>query len=396
MDRPIGASGTQTALAHYAEDRREHYGAVIPPIFETSLFTFASVEDMDAAFEHGGDRYVYTRGNNPTTVQAEEKIAFLEKGEKAKLFGSGMAAISAAILHCAKAGSHIVCVNGCYGVTRSLLTSYLPSFGVESTFVDGTSIAEIEAAVRPNTTLIYLESPTSLLFEMQDVRAVASFARSRGIRTVIDNSWATPVFQNPLTLGVDIVVHTASKYLGGHSDVVAGVLIASEAIAADVQERERAMLGGVIGPFESWLILRGVRTLGIRMQRHQQSALAVAAYLASHPKVRVVHYPGLQNHPQYELGLRQMSGFSGLMSLELDSDLAGARRFVNSLRFFKIGVSWGGFESLAVMPFSREAEQHAPQEWAGRGIRATLVRIAVGLEDVEDLIADLEQAFTVL
>jgi cystathionine beta-lyase/cystathionine gamma-synthase len=231
---------------------------------------------------------------------------------------------------------------------------------------------------------------------MQDIQAVANFARSRGIQTVIDNSWATPVFQNPLTLGVDIVVHTASKYLGGHSDVVAGALVASGPVARAVHERERAMLGGVIGPFESWLILRGIRTLGIRMQRHQQSALAVAAYLAVHPKVRIVHYPGLRNHPQHELGLRQMSGFSGLMSFELDSDLAGARRFVNALQFFKIGVSWGGFESLAVMPFSREAARHAPHEWEGLGIRATLVRIAVGLEDVEDLIADLEQALAVL
>lgn len=392
MDRPARTPGLQTALAHHAENREDYYGAVIPPIFETSLFTFATVEDMDAAFEHGADRYIYTRGNNPTTVQAEEKIAFLEKGAKARLFASGMAAISSAILHCVKAGSHVVCVQGCYGVTRSLLISYLPEFGVETTFVDGTRIGEIQSAVRSNTSLIYLESPTSLLFEMQDLKAVADFARSRDIRTIIDNSWATPVFQNPLALGVDIVVHTASKYLGGHSDVVAGVVIASESIAASVHERERAMLGGVIGPFESWLILRGLRTLGIRMHRHQQSAMAVAAYLASHPRVRVVHYPGLHDHPQYELGLRQMSGFSGLMSFELDSDPAGVRRFVNALRFFKIGVSWGGFESLAVMPFSREAGQHAPEKWAGLGIRATLVRIAVGLEDAEDLISDLEQA----
>jgi cystathionine beta-lyase len=384
--------GIQTAMAHVGDRRDLYHGAVVPPIFETSLFTFPSYDAIDEAFSERDHRYIYSRGNNPTVTIAEEKIAFLEGGERAKLFGSGMAAISSAIFRFVKAGSHVVCVKNCYPVTFNFLTRFLPRFGVETTFVSGDDVQELEDAVRPNTSLIYLESPSSLVFSVQDLRAISNFARSKGIATVIDNSWASPVFQQPLKLGIDVVVHSASKYLSGHSDVVAGVLVSSEKICSEIEEFERAMVGGIIGPFESWLLLRGLRTLELRMKRHEENALKIAEYLSRHPKVNIVHYPGLPTSPYYAIAKQQMTGFSGLLSFELNSKLDGVKSFLNALHFFKIGVSWGGFESLAYAPMISVAKEMPEEKWKEAGIRPTLVRIAVGLENVEDLLSDLEQA----
>lgn len=384
--------GIQTAMAHLGDRRDLHHGAVVTPIFETSLFTFPSYDAMEQAFSERDSHYIYTRGNNPTVIAAEEKIAFLEGADRAKLFGSGMAAISSAINRFIRTGSHVICVQNCYPVTFNYLTRYLPKFGVETTFVSGDSLAGIEAAVRPNTHLIYLESPSSLLFTVQDLRPIADFARSRGIATVIDNSWASPLFQQPLKLGIDVVVHSASKYLGGHSDVVAGVLAANHHICGEIEEFERSMGGGILGPFEAWLILRGLRTIELRMERHQQSALRVAAYLAAHPKVQVVHYPGLPSSPYHDVAKRQMRGFSGLFSMELDTNADGIKRFLNALSYFKIGVSWGGFESLAYAPIISVSRAMPEENWRAAGIIPNLVRLSIGLENVEDLIADLEGA----
>jgi cystathionine beta-lyase/cystathionine gamma-synthase len=379
-------------MSHFADRYNEYHGAAVPPIFQTSLFTFDSYESIDKAFSEKNNHYIYTRGYNPTVHVTEQKIAFLEAGEESKLFGSGMAAISSAILRFVKANCHVICIKNCYPVTFNSLTRFLPRFGIETTFVNGDNVAEIEDAIRPNTTLIYLESPSSLIFSLQDLDAVAKLAKSKGIATIIDNSWATPVFQQPLKYGIDVVVHSASKYLGGHSDVVAGALISKRQICGEIEEFERSMLGGIIGPFESWLILRGLRTLEIRMHRHQANAMAIADYLSKHPKVEVVHYPGLPTSPYYELAKRQMKGFSGLFSFELRTDIAGIKRFLNSLRFFKIGVSWGGFESLAYAPMISVAKEMTEDKWKEAGIRPTLVRVSIGLENAEDLLADLEFA----
>ncbi len=361
------ARKVQTTVAHHFDDPSRFYGAVVPPIFQNSTFVYETVADRQEG------RYHYARdarASNPTVEIVEAKMAALEGGEAARCFGSGMGAITAAVVSQLKAGDHVVAVATCYPVTKILLGQMLSRFGVTYTYVEGEDLAEIEAAIQPNTRLIYLESPSSAFFKLQDLPAVAAMARARGIKTLVDNSWATPVFQQPITMGIDLVVHSATKYLGGHSDVVAGVLVGSKADIQKVAEVEFVCMGAVLAPMEAWLLLRGLRTLGVRMRAHQESALQVAAFLEAHPKVDRVHYPGLPSHPQHELARRQMSGFSGLMSLELKNP----DRFIDALKLFGLGVSWGGFESLVSTP--------APG----------VVRLAIGLEDLPDLLADISQA----
>lgn len=375
----------RTIAAHEGDTPEVWQGAVAPPIYETSLFTFPTFEAAQAAFR-GDGAYIYTRGWNPTVRIAEQKIAALEGGEACKVFASGMAAVSSALLRCLRQGDHVVAVRSLYSVTRRFLVEFAPRFGITHTFVEGRDVDEIARAIRANTKVLYLESPTSLMFELQDLRACADLARRRGIVTIIDNSWATPVFQRPIELGIDIVVHSASKYLSGHSDVVAGALIASRRIVDEIFHHEHAILGGNIGPFEAWLLVRGLRTLPVRMPVHQAGAMAVARFLAAHPRVRAVHYPGLEDHPQHELGRRQMSGTSGLLSLELDAGLDGARAFTNALRLFAIGVSWGGYESLVLPVAVTDVDASAG------GYPTGLIRLHIGLEEPAALIEDLDRA----
>lgn len=385
--------GTDTMLSHFGEDRERYMGAVVPPIFQNSLFTFESYEAIDAAFERPQDNYIYTRGLNPTVEIVEKKIAYLEGGEKAKLFASGMSAISASILAFVNTGDHVIAISSVYGPTNNFLSKYLfGKFKVDVTFVDGGDLEEIEKAIKENTKLIYLESPSSCTFKLQDLEGVAKLARPRGIKTVIDNTWATPVYQNPLKLGIDVVVHSVSKYLSGHSDVVAGVVVSSQEIMSRIIELEYSLLGGKIAPFEAWLILRGLRTLSLRMERHSQSAMKLARFLKSHPKVITVNYPGLESFPQHELAKKQMKGFSGLMSFEVDTDVEGIKRLLNNLGYFQIGVSWGGYESLAYAPIISLAKELPEEKWKAAGIKPGIVRISVGLENVDDLIRDLEEA----
>jgi cystathionine beta-lyase len=377
----------RTIAAHEGDTPAAWQGAVAPPIYETSLFTFPTFEAAQAAFR-GSDAYMYTRGWNPTVRVAEQKIAALERGEACKVFASGMAAVSSALLRFLRQGDHVVAVRHLYDVTHRFLRDFAPRYGIDHTLVDGRSLDEIISAIRPNTKVLYLESPTSLMFELQDLRACAAVARERSILTIVDNSWATPMLQQPLALGIDVVVHSASKYLSGHSDIIAGAIIASQKIIDDIVQHEHAILGGNIGPFEAWLLVRGLRTLPVRMPVHQATATAVARFLSTHPRVRAVHYPGLESHPQYELGRRQMSGASGLLSFELDADVDGLRAFTNALRLFAIGVSWGGYESL-VLPIAVTnvaSEGHYP---------VNLVRLYIGLEEPAALVDDLEQALRV-
>lgn len=376
----------RTIAAHTGDTPASWQGAVAPPIYETSLFTFPSFEAAQEAFRGAPGVYTYTRGWNPTARVAEEKIAALEGGEACKIFASGMAAVSSALLRFLQQGDHVVAVRSLYSVTYRFLREFAPRYGIGHTLVDGRDVNEIVSAIRPNTKVLYLESPTSLLFELQDLRACAAVAREREVITIVDNSWATPIFQRPLELGIDVVVHSASKYLSGHSDVVAGALIARQKIVDDIFHHEHAILGGNIGPFEAWLLVRGLRTLPVRMPAHQAAAGIVARFLESHPRVRAVHYPGLPSHPQYALGRRQMSGSGGLLSIELDADLAGVRAFTNALRVFAIGVSWGGYESL-VLPIAV-----TDVEMEERGYPIGLVRLYVGLEEPEALVDDLQEA----
>lgn len=378
-------------LNHLAEEREGYRGAVTPPIYETSNFAFGSVAAMRAAGQDELANAFYTRGNNPTVEILRRKLAALEGTEDALVFGSGAAAMAAAVLAAVRAGDHVVCVQKPYAWTRVLVRDWLPRFGVEVSFVDGADLAAVEAALTPRTKLIVLESPNSLTLELQDLAAIAAIARPRGIRTLCDNSYASPLLQRPADLGIDLVMHSATKYLNGHSDVVAGVVCGPAAMIREIFRGPYMTFGAIIGPFEAWLMLRGLRTLGVRMQRVQQSTAQVIEFLQRHPKIARVYYPGSPGDPQRELAQRQMKGGSGILSIEVAAhDLAGVERFCDSLKMFLLAVSWGGHESLA-WPVA-VAIRGGSAESNRTGLPWNLVRLSIGLEEPEDLIADLDQA----
>ena len=382
---------TEYICTHLGEENAAsiNYGAVVPPIYATSLHVFETMHellDFDAQKPQG--QYIYGRVDNPTVCLLERKLAALEKADGALCFSSGMAAITAAILHCVKPGSHAVTVENVYGPARLFFESYLQKFGVEVTFVSGMDTEEFAQAVRPNTTLFYLESPTSAVFELQDLQSVAAIARQHGIKTVVDNTWATPVYQQPLTLGIDITLHTMSKYIGGHSDLIGGVLCAREEIIREIKRSERELIGGILGPFEAWLALRGLRTMPAKLAASGRNAMAVAQLLEASPRVRRVNYPGLASHRQYALAKKQMSGSSGLLSFELNAAADEAVAFADKLQLFRKGVSWGGFESLVCMPMYKYSDEEARRHNSVRG----LIRLYCGIENTDDLLADIQAA----
>ncbi len=376
-------------MTHYGDDYSRYMGAVVPPVFMNSLHVFPSVEDYYAADRLQEEEFIYGRSGNPTVRLAEKKIAAMEHGKMALCFASGMAAASTAIMAVCKAGGHIISVRNAYGPLREFLLQYcVCHMHMKISFVSGESVEEFEDCIRPDTQLIILESPSSIVFSLQDLRAVAQLAKAHGIRTYMDNTYCSPVFQKPLDMGIDIVMHTMSKYIGGHSDIIGGVLVSKDEelmrkISADIRE----WFGGILGPMEGWLVLRGIRTLQVRLEQHQKNALAVAEYLEAHPRVKKVYYPGLKSHPQYELMKRQQSGNSGLLSFEVDAEPAKAAAKINQdiFKVFKIGVSWGGFESLITMPFYKLQPEDAGKLGATPGI----VRIHCGLEGAGHLVDDL-------
>jgi cystathionine beta-lyase/cystathionine gamma-synthase len=388
----------ETLISHFGEEREKYEGAVVPPIFQNTLFTFESWEAIDAAFDDRVNTPIYSRGKNPSVSIVEQKIAKLAGGEKARLFASGMAAITAAVMHFLNAGDHVIAINNIYGPANNLLSVYLKKkMAIETTFVSGNTVEEFRGAIKPNTKLIYLESPSSAVFSIQDIAAITELARSQNIKTVIDNTWASPVFQKPLAMGVDLEVHSCSKYIGGHSDVIAGVVIGNTDEMDSISVNEFELLGGKIAPIEAWLLMRSLRTLPIRMKAHEENAMQVARFLESHEKIESVSYPGLESFGQYELAKKQMTGFSGLMAFKLKtSDLQKIKRFFNSLGLFKIGVSWGGHESLIYAPAISYLKELSETQFEALGISLGDMRISVGLEDAGDLIDDLTQALATI
>ncbi len=373
-------------LTHLGENRDKYFKAVSPPIIQTSNFTFHGLDDFRRSFTNELTHHIYTRGNNPTVEILRKKLAALEGAEDALVTGSGSAAIATAVIANVKAGDHIVCVHSPYTWTKVLIAELLPRFGVTHTFVDGRNTAEIEAAIQENTTLLYLESPTSLTFDLQDLSACAALAKSRGLTTIIDNSYASPVFQQPIKHGIDLVVHSGTKYLNGHSDVVAGVICGSKEKIQQAFEKEFMTLGGILSPHDASLMIRGMRTLELRMKRSFESALTVARFLEGHPKVERVLYPFLESFPQHELVKKQMSGAGGLLSIYLKaSSKEKVETFVEQIERFLLAVSWGGYESL-MMPmvgfYDIPGRPDPEVPW-------NLVRLYVGLEDAEWLIEDL-------
>jgi cystathionine beta-lyase/cystathionine gamma-synthase len=373
------------------ENENEGIQPVAPPIYQTSNFYFKTVEQFRNAISNEKENWIYSRGNNPTINLLCRKLAALEGADEALVFGSGMAAISSAILANIKTGDHLVCVQNPYSWTNTLLnTNILPRFGVQVSMVDGRSTEAVIEAIRPETIVIYLESPNSWTFELQDLKAISEFARQRGIITIIDNSYCTPLYQQPIKLGIDLVVHTASKYLGGHSDVVAGVCCGSKDLIGKIFANEFLTLGGILSPFNAWLVLRGLRTLPVRMEHVSRVTHEVISYLKTQPKVTRIYYPMMPDAGQFNIATAQMRKGSGLFTIEVDSTPEAIESFCNSLTYWRMAVSWGGFESLVIpsITFVRPGLYSA--------LPPTLIRFSVGLEDAETLISDIDKNINLL
>ncbi|MBA0038542.1 PLP-dependent transferase [Pantoea sp. BIGb0393] len=378
-DKPLAQ---QTLLTH---DRRHENGAVTTPIYQSSLFTFSDYDSMIARFRGESDQPLYSRVDNPTVKELQEKMAALEGGEACLAFGSGMAAISNAILSVVVPGQKVVCVNHVYPDTYRFLRGFCQRFGIVTEFVDGDDEAAIRAALS-DASLLYLESPSSWVMSEQNLHKLAGLAREAGVISIIDNSWASPIFQQPLLCGIDIVVHSASKYISGHSDVVAGVVIASQLLINNITRSISPYLGGKLSAHEASLLMRGLRTLPLRMKQHHQSALTLAQKLAVHPLVTAVCHPGL--HPQPWSTLR---GYSGLFAFEV-AEQVDIPQLCNALELFHMGVSWGGFESLVMPAISVINQANEFNSAVDFGVSPRLIRISVGLEETDDLWADLQQA----
>ncbi|MHA6483480.1 trans-sulfuration enzyme family protein [Paenibacillus sp. strain BS8-2] len=372
-----GNNRKEDICQHLGDDYERHMGAIVPPIFQNSLFTRKTKN-------YG---YTYTRVSNPTIEVAEAKIAALEEGAHALAFSSGMAAITAGIMHFVEKDCHIISLKSLYSPARIFIETYLKKMGVESTFVMGDSIEEIERAIRPETKLIYLESPVSNIFVLQDLRQIAELAQSKGIATMIDNTWATPLYQNPLTFGIDVVVHSASKYLGGHSDIIGGVLVGSKELTTSIMHNERGLYGAIMDPHQAWLLTRGLRTLPLRMAQHASNGMTVARFLQEHPMVESVYYPGLEEHPQYELGKSQMSGYSGLLSFIPKKPILPLSQMADAMTLFEVGPSWGGFESLMNFP----GDWVTPEISKNTGLPQGLIRLSIGLEHITSILDDVDR-----
>ena len=374
--------GFSTDAIHAGQTPDPTTGAIMPPIYQTSTYV------QDGLGRHKG--YEYARTQNPTRGALERNLAALERGQRAFAFASGLAAIGT-VLQLLESGDHVLCTDNLYGGTYRLADRIWRRFGLEFSFVDTSKLGEVERALRPTTKLVFLETPTNPILTLCDVRAIAQLAHARGIQVAVDNTFMSPYFQRPLELGADIVVHSTTKFLNGHSDMVGGVVVVNDSALADKLGFLQNAAGAVPGPMDCWLVLRGVKTLALRMQAHERNAGQLAGWLVKQPRIRKVYYPGLPQHPQHDLARRQASGFGGIVSIELGS-LDAARRFMESLRIFSLAESLGGVESLVCHPATMT---HASVPSADRdklGITAGLVRLSVGIEDVEDLRNDLEQA----
>ena len=380
-----------TKVVHAGQERDPLTGSVSVPIYQTSTFAFENVEQGAARFAGKAEGYIYTRLGNPTVRALEKSVAELENGEDARACASGMAAISTAVLSVVKKGDHVVSTEGLYGGTHKLFFGILSNFGIEFTLVNSSKASRVRDAVRGNTKLVYIETPTNPKLVLTDLRAVSKIAKKEGIVTMVDNTFMSPVLQRPIELGIDVVVHSLTKYLGGHSDLVGGVVVGSKSFIKKLDPLLKNM-GGTLGAFDAWLTLRGTRTLWIRMERHNENAVAVAKFLEKHPKVERVHYPGLESHPQHELAKRQMSGFGGVLSFELKGGLEAGRKLLNSVKLCTLAVSLGAVETLIEHPASMTHAIVPNEERLKAGITDGLVRLSVGIEDSADIIEDLKQA----
>ncbi|HEV7180315.1 MAG TPA: cystathionine gamma-synthase [Candidatus Baltobacteraceae bacterium] len=375
-----------TKAIHVGQEADPATGATIVPVYQTSTYT------QDAVGDHKG--FDYSRTINPTRLALEKQLASLENGAFGYAFASGMAA-TAAVLNLLSAGDHAVVTDDLYGGTYRLFTRVLERYGLQFTYVDMSDIAAVRAAIRPNTKLFWIETPTNPLLKLADIaaiRAAADTAPARNAVVVVDNTFASPYFQQPLALGAHVVVHSTTKYIGGHSDVIGGVAITNDPALADVIKFHQNAVGGVPGPHDAWLTMRGAKTLALRMREHARNAQAVAEFLEAHPEVERVYYPGLRSHPQHELAKRQMSGFGGMVSFVLKGPQSRALDFANRLAYFSLAESLGGVESLICHPARMTHGSIPAEDRERRGVTDGLLRLSVGIEDLDDLLEDLQRA----
>jgi methionine-gamma-lyase len=393
--------GFATLCIHGKKHLDKHEGerpirAVSTPIFQSSTFAFENVEHGAAVFRGEDPSYVYTRLGNPTQTALETELAYLEKGEAALVLASGMAAATTAVLTCCKTGDHIVSGDTLYGGTHQLFTQTLPRLGISVTEVPADDPQNFADAITDKTKLVYLETPANPTLVLTDIAAVAEVAHKKGIPVLVDNTFCTPYLQNPLELGADIVMHSATKYIGGHGDTVAGVLVGKADWMMEARMETLRDVGGCISPFNAWLLLRGLKTLPVRMDRHQENAMEIAQFLSYHPKVDQVIYPGLKTHPQHELAARQQRGFGGMISFMVKGGRTAGIKVMDNVQLCTLAVSLGDVDTLIEHPTSMTHSTYSDEELHKVGIDPGMVRLSVGLENVEDIIADLRAALTLV
>jgi len=384
--------GFSTKAVHAGEKRDPSTGAVVTPIYETSVFAFSNTKELIDVMSEKAEGYIYSRYGNPTVRTVEKKMAELEGAEDVAVFSSGMAAIATTIFTLVSSGDHVVSTRDLYGGTLTFFKEVLPKFGVEASLVEATDFDEMKSAIQENTKVIYAETPTNPTLKLVDVSKVAKLGKKKRITVVVDNTFASPYNLKPIQFGVDIVIHSATKYLGGHNDVTAGMVGGSQNFVQKLKEM-RKHLGGTLDPLAAWLLLRGLKTLGLRMERHNSNGMRVAKYLEKHPKVKRVYYPGLPSHPQHSIAKRQMKGFGGVVSFEIDGGFEETMKFVDNLKLCYLAASLGGAETLATQPVTCSHYFVSAEDRRKTRITDQLVRLALGIEDSEDIIADLEQAF---
>ena len=380
-------------LNELGEDRSQYFNAVSPPIVQTSNFAFDTFEELRNAFANEESAFLYSRGKNPTVDILSKKLAALDGAEDALVFNSGASAIYCSVMANVKSGDHIISIKKPYSWATRLFDNVLTRFGIETTYIDGTKIENFQDAIRPETKIIYLETPNTLTYEIQDLEAVSALAKSLDIITIVDNSYCTPIYQKPHDFGIDLSLQSGTKYLGGHSDVLAGVLTGSKEMLKKIFNEQLLNTGSGISPFNAWLILRGLRTLPMRLEHISKSTLKVIDYLKKHPKIERVLFPFDENFPQLELARKQMKGACGLFTIVIKATSHHQiERFTYSLKHFLVAVSWGGHESL-ILP---QAGGLSPEDFDPRIERHRMVRIYIGFEDPDYLISDFEQALEVL
>lgn len=382
-----------TLAIHGGKEGKNPEKALNYPIFMTSTFTFDSIEDAEKAFSFETEDYVYTRGNNPTLRLLEKKMAILEKGVDSVAFASGMAAITSTLFSFLKPGQELIAHKVLYGSTHNFINEILPEYGIHTKLIDLTRPENFEKEITGKTRAVYFETPANPSLDIIDIKKISDIANNKGIKVIVDNTFATPYFQRPLELGADVVVHSTTKYINGHGDTLGGIAIANnEEYIQKLKFGYMAEFGGVLSPFNAWLIVRGLKTLALRMRQHESTATKVAKYLEKHPEVKKVYYPGLKSFEAYEIAKKQMDGYGAIIGFELNGSVERSIAFINSLKLIKLAVSLGDTETLIEYPFAMTHRSYTEKELLKFGLTKKMIRLSIGLEDYQDIISDLEQA----